>query len=380
MIDLRRKEARVLFETTRIGSLDLRNRLVRSATAEMMADELGRPLPQLVELYRQLACGGVGLIITGHMYVHPSGKAHPGMTGVFSDDLIPGLATLADTVHAEGGAIAAQISHAGRQSRGGMVDDPMGPSAYASTPPRLGAREMTIDEIEMMIDAYAQAARRAKQAGFDAVQIHAAHGYLVSQFLSPIANQRSDEWGGSLENRSRFMRRIIAAVREQVEPDFPVFAKLGIRDESEKGLSLQEGVEIIRQLPDMGLDAVEISGGLAETSAFNIAGDIKPGENEAIFRSWAQAAREAADLPVVLVGGMRSLATMEDVLQSGDAQLISMCRPLICEPDLPDRLSSGASEASACVSKNRCWPRKEDIGISCKCSGVVGKRHSAAGV
>jgi len=371
MIESESKEAPVLFDKAQIGTLTLRNRLVRSATAEMMADEDGRPLHRLAELYRELARGGVGLIITGHMYVHPTGKAHPGMAGIFSDDLIPGLATLADAVHAEGGAIAVQINHAGRQSRGEMVDDPMGPSEHPPIPPRSGAREMTVDEIEMLIDAYAQAARRANEAGFDAVQIHVAHGYLVSQFLSPIANRRTDEWGGSLENRSHFLARIAAAVRECVGSDFPVLAKLGMRDESENGLTLQEGVEIIRRLPDMGLDAVEISGGLAETGTFNIVGEISPGENEACFRSWAQAARAAAGLPIILVGGMRSLATMEDVLQSGDAQLISMCRPLICEPDLPNRLSSGDAEASACVSRNRCWPRKGEVGISCKCSGVV---------
>lgn len=361
----------MLFDRAQIGTLTLRNRLVRSATAEMMADEDGRPLPQLAELYRELAHGGVGLIITGHMYVHPSGKAHPGMTGIFSDELIPELATLVDAVHAEGGAIAAQINHAGRQSRGDVVGDPMGPSELPPIPPRSGAREMTVDEIEMLIDAYAQAARRSKEAGFDAVQIHAAHGYLVSQFLSPIANRRTDEWGGSLENRCRFLRRIIAAVRDQVGPDFPIFTKLGMRDEFENGLTLQEGVAIVRQLREWGLDAVEISGGLAETGTFNIAGEIRTGENEAIFRSWAQAARAAADLPVILVGGMRSLATMEDVLQSGDAQLISMCRPLICEPDLPNRLANGIVDASACVSRNRCWPRTGEIGISCKCNDVV---------
>lgn len=361
----------MLFNKARIGTLELRNRLVRSATAEMMADEVGRPLPPLAELYRDLSSGGVGLIITGHMCVHLSGKAHPGMTGVFADELIPGLRTLADAVHAEGGAVAMQINHAGRQSRGGLVDDPIGPSAHPAVPPRSGAREMTIAEIEMLIDAFAQAARRAKEAGFNAVQIHAAHGYLVSQFLSPIANQRSDEWGGNLGNRSRFLRRIIAAVRAEVGLGFPVLAKLGIRDESEEGLTLEEGVSLIGQLSEWGLDAVEISGGLAETGTFNIAGDIGPGQNEATFRSWAQAAREAAELPIILVGGMRSLGVMEDVLQSSDAQFISMCRPLICEPDLPSRLSSGIAEAAACVSKNRCWPRKGEVGISCKCKGVV---------
>ena len=361
----------MLFDRSKIGSLTLRNRLVRSATAEMMADEAGRPLPQMALLYRELARGGVGLLITGHMYVHPSGRAHPRMLGIYSDELIPELKTLTDAVHEEGGAIAAQINHAGRQSRGDLMEDPIGPSDHPPTPPRSGARAMTVDEIEMLIAAYAQAARRAKEAGFDAVQIHAAHGYLVSQFLSPIANQRRDEWGGCLENRTRFLARVIAAVREQVGPNFPVLAKLGMRDESNDGLSLEKGVEIIRQLPNMGLDAVEISGGLAETGTFNIVADIGAGQSEAYFRPWAQAVREVAELPVILVGGMRSLETMEDVLTSGDAQLISMCRPLICEPDLPNRLAAGIQPAAACVSKNRCWPRKDEVGISCKCQSVV---------
>jgi len=238
---------------------------------------------------------------------------------------------------------------------------------------------MTGDEIEMLIDAYAQAARRAKEAGFDAVQIHAAHGYLVSQFLSPLANQRTDEWGGSFQNRTRFFARIVAAVRKQVGADFPVFAKLGIRDESSDGLTLEEGVDIIRQLPGFGLDAVEISGGLADTATFNIAAGSGPGENEAYFRPWAQAVRDVAQLPVILVGGMRSLAAMEDVLQSGDVQMISLCRPLICEPDLPYRLKNGIQTASACVSKNRCWPRKGEVGISCKCQGVVRREFSPLG-
>ena len=367
----------MLFDRIQIGKLDLRNRLVRSATAEMMADESGRPLPQLAALYRNLARGGVGLLITGHMYVHSSGKAHPGMTGIFSDDLIPGLNLLVEAVHAEGGAIAAQINHAGRQSHGGLVDDPIAPSAHEATPPRSGSRAMTIDDIELIIDAYAQAARRAMEAGFDAVQIHAAHGYLVSQFLSPLANTRCDEWGSCLENRTRFLARVIAAVREQVGPDFPVLAKLGMRDESSDGLTLEEGVDIVCQLPELGLDAVEISGGLAETATFNIVGGIGPGENEAYFRPWAQAVRDVAELPVILVGGMRSLATMEDVLTSGDAQLISMCRPLICEPDLPNRLANGVQPAAGCVSKNRCWPRQDEVGISCKCQGVVQQEGGA---
>lgn len=361
----------MLFDEAQIGTLKLKNRMVRSATAEMMADDAGRPLPSLAALYGELARGGVGLIITGHMFVHRSGKAHPGMTGIFSDESVPDLKVLADVVHQHGGAIAAQINHGGRQVRGALVDDPIAPSAYEAPPPRATAREMTVDEIEMLIDAYAQAARRAQEAGLDAVQIHAAHGYLVSQFLSPLANVRDDEWGGSFENRTRFLRRIISAVRMQVGSGFPVLAKLGIRDESDDGLSLEEGVAIVGMLAQWGLDAVEISGGLADTGTFNIVGDIGPGQNEAYFRPWAKAAREAAQLPIILVGGMRSMATMENVLASGDAQFVSLCRPLICEPDLPNKFACGLSHAAACVSRNRCWPKTGDVGIACKCPGVV---------
>jgi 2,4-dienoyl-CoA reductase-like NADH-dependent reductase (Old Yellow Enzyme family) len=361
----------VLFEPANIGPLKLRNRLIRSATAEMIADEDGRPLPRLAPLYASLARGGVGLVITGHMFVHPSGKAHPGMTGIHDDDVLDALAALADAVHEEGGAIAAQINHAGRQARAGLVEGPLAPSDTPETPQQAGARQMTEAEIETMITAYASAARRAQRAGFDAVQIHAAHGYLVSQFLSPLANQRSDAWGGTLENRSRFLRRIGTAVREEVGAEFPILVKLGVRDESDAGLTLEESARIIRQLSLWGVDAVEISGGIAESGSFTIAAGVSPGVHEAYFRPWAREIQSAADLPILLVGGMRSLATMEDVLRSGDAQFISMCRPLICDPDFPNRLREGRVTASACVSKNRCWPRKGEVGISCKCPGVI---------
>jgi 2,4-dienoyl-CoA reductase-like NADH-dependent reductase (Old Yellow Enzyme family) len=361
----------LLFTEARIGTMTLPNRLIRSATAEMMADEQGRPLEALTILYQTLARGGVGLIITGHMSVHPTGRAHPGMTGIYDDDLVPDLRRLALAVHAEGGVIVAQLNHAGRQTRAPGVLEALAPSASGPQgAKRVAARAMTEPEIEMLIDAYAQAARRAKEAGFDGVQIHAAHGYLISQFLSPLVNRRTDAWGGTLRNRTRFLGTVSAAIRHEVGHDYPVLVKLGIRDESEEGLTLHEGVEVVGRLGELGIDAVEISGGVAETGTFNIVGGIGPGRNEAYFRPWAQAARETAKIPVALVGGIRSLGVAEDVLTSGDAQFVSMCRPLICEPDLPKRWATGETEASACVSGNRCWPDRADLGVSCKCEGV----------
>jgi len=359
----------MLFTSAPLGSLTLPNRLIRSATAEMMADEDGRPGEALAALYRDLARGGVGLITTGHMYIAPEGKAHDGMTGIHEDALVPDLRRLTSVVHAEGGQIAVQINHAGRQTRCADVKQPLGPSDEETTPPGRGARAMTADEIGQTIEAYARAAERAVAAGFDAIQIHAAHGYLISQFLSSISNRRTDDWGGSLDGRLRLFERVVTACRDAVGATFPLFAKLGMRDESDEGLTLADGVEIVSRLAGFGLDAIELSGGLASSATYNIGSAVSPGHGEAFFRPFAVAAREASSLPILRVGGLRSRVVMDEVLDCGDAQFLSMCRPLICEPDLPKRLAAGQL-ASSCVSKNRCWPKHPGEGISCKCRGV----------
>jgi 2,4-dienoyl-CoA reductase-like NADH-dependent reductase (Old Yellow Enzyme family) len=357
----------MLFDPGTIGTLTLPNRLVRSATAEWLADDDGRPRPELRALYRELARGGVGLIITGHMYVHPSGKAHPKMTGVHTDTLIPHLAELAEAVHQEGGRVAVQINHGGMQCSARTVSETMAPSAVEAPFLKRPAREMTTDEIGCVIEAYAQAARRVREAGFDGVQIHAAHGYLISEFLSPLANRRVDEWGGSAEGRMRFLRAVCQGVREHVGPDYPVFAKLGMRDAVEGGLTAEESVGVVAALEEMGLDAVEISGGIGGGSDLNTRAGIRSEADEAYFRTLAREARRATRLPILLVGGFRSRRVMEDVLNAGDADFISMCRPLICEPDLPERLRLGLQDRSRCISANLCWPEVAEEGIACRC-------------
>jgi 2,4-dienoyl-CoA reductase-like NADH-dependent reductase (Old Yellow Enzyme family) len=354
----------MLFTSANIGSLVLPNRLVRSATAERMSDARGRPRPRLRALYQELARGGVGLIITGHMYVHPSGRAHPEMTGIYSDELISGLAGLADAVHQEGGRIAAQINHGGVNCSPEAVIETIAPSAVTAPSSEQPAREMTAAEIALVIQAYGQAARRVREAGFDGVQLHGAHGYLISQFLSPFTNHRTDEWGGDLEGRTRFLRAVCQAVREQVGSEYPVFIKLGMMDGVEGGLTADEGVQIVAALKGMGLDAVEISGGIA--SAVMRKG-IRCEADEAYYRHLAQQARPATRLPILLVGGFRSRKVMEDALAAGDADFVSLCRPLICEPDFPNRLREGTQERSACISANRCWADGPGEGISCKC-------------
>jgi 2,4-dienoyl-CoA reductase-like NADH-dependent reductase (Old Yellow Enzyme family) len=369
----------MLFTSASIGTLTLPNRLVRSATAERMADLEGRVKPGLIDLYRQLARGGVGLIITGHAYVHPSGQAHPEMMGIHSDTMLPGLSSLAAAVHREGGRVVVQINHGGMQCSRETVSETIAPSAVDAAFLKRPAREMTRAEIDLVIQAYGDAARRAREAGFDGVQIHGAHGYLIGQFLSPFVNRRQDEWGGDLEGRTRFLRAVCGAVREQVGQDYPVFIKLGMVDGMEGGLTPQESVRVVAALEKMGLDGVEVSGGIGGGRNLNTRPGIDARADEAYFRPLARRARPVTGLPILLVGGLRSRTVMEDVLASGDADFISICRPLICEPDLPQRMEAGLQERAACISGNRCWPDGPNEGIGCKCPVDRAARHAFEG-
>jgi len=358
---------RLLFTPAKIGTLELPNRLIRSATAERMADQDGRPRPQLIEMYRKLAAGGVGLIITGHMYVHPSGKCHPEMTGIYRNELIPELAKLTEAAHSQGGKIAVQINHGGMQCDTESVEDAIAPSATTKPVSQRPARQMRQDEVYILIDAYAQAARRAQEAGFDAVQLHAAHGYMINQFLSPLVNRRTDDWGGSFENRLHFLKEVVKAVRTQVGKDYPVFIKFGMIDGPQGGLDLESGAKVIIHMADMDLDGIEISGGIGGGTLTNVRKGIRRPEDEAYFLPLAQKARKSTSLPIALVGGLRSRAVMENILAEGEADFISLCRPLISEPNFPNLLREGLKEKSRCIASNNCWAEISGIGIACKC-------------
>jgi 2,4-dienoyl-CoA reductase-like NADH-dependent reductase (Old Yellow Enzyme family) len=205
----------------------------------------------------------------------------------------------------------------------------------------------------------------------DAIQLHGAHGYLVSQFLSPHTNRRTDAWGGSFDRRLGFLAAICEAVRGHVGSDYPVFIKLGMMDNLDRvpdGLTPDDGTRIVARLADLRLDAVEVSGGYGSGQGdFNARLAVGSKSPEAYFRPLARRAKAATHLPVSLVGGLRSRAVMEDVLASGDADLISLCRPLIREPDLPNRLRTGEAAVAACLSGGRCWPRGLGQGIACRC-------------
>ena len=355
----------LLFSPAKIGSLEIPNRIIRSATAESMASDLdGSPTEQLKALWVALVKGGTGLIISGHMYAHPSGKCHPEMTGIYSDDLISALKECVDAVHEAGGKIAAQINHGGMQCDKKSVNGTIAPSALEDDFLKQPAREMSGDEIEMLIDAYGQAARRAEEAGFDAVQIHAAHGYLINQFISPYTNRRTDQWGADLQGRTRFLREVTRTVRAQVGNDYPVFIKFGMQDGLEGGLTAEAGANVVALMAEMGLDAIEISGGIQATS---VRKGIRDASREAYFRPLVKLAREKTDLPLIIVGGMRSKAVMEEVLASGEADFIAMCRPLINEPNFPNFLKAGKQEISGCISSSNCWAETLRVGIACKC-------------
>jgi 2,4-dienoyl-CoA reductase-like NADH-dependent reductase (Old Yellow Enzyme family) len=338
-----------LFEPVSIGTMQVGSRFVRSATAERLSDERGRPLPELSEMYQALARGGVGLIVTGHAYIHPGGRCHVGMSGMYDDELIAPWSQVTAAAHEAGAKIAMQINHGGRQCDPEAIPGMMvAPSPIALNRDRPRPRELAESEIRALIRAFADAAGRAQEAGFDAVQLHGAHGYLISSFNSPASNYRNDAWGGTPSRRVRFLEEVAAAVRDVVGDDYPLFVKLGAVDFVRDGLSEDDGVEIIGHLADMGLDAVEISGG------------IGPGSQRAGIRNPDQ----VTDLPILLVGGIRSREVMERILDEGSADLISLCRPLIREPDLPHRLRNG-QRAATCISCSQCWPREGELGISC---------------
>jgi 2,4-dienoyl-CoA reductase-like NADH-dependent reductase (Old Yellow Enzyme family) len=352
-----------LFEPGNLGKLQLANRMVRSATAEYMSDLEGRPPKALADLYAELARGGVGLIITGHCFVHEGGRCHLHMTGAHRDDFLPDLEELARAVHDEDGLLVMQINHGGRQCAADAIPgSPVAPSPVSAVRGKERPEELTEEGIKEIIAAFADAAGRAKAAGFDGVQIHAAHGYLINQFNSPAANWRGDRWGSTPARRMRFLEEVAAAIRDQVGNDYAVLIKLGMEDFVRDGLTLKDSAEIVSHLADWGIDAVEVSGGIGRTSARK---DILQPEDEAYFLDAARQARQVTDLPIILVGGMRSKQIMEDVLGEGTADFISMSRPLIREPDLPRRFREG-QERSTCISCNLCWPPPGEYGIACR--------------
>jgi 2,4-dienoyl-CoA reductase-like NADH-dependent reductase (Old Yellow Enzyme family) len=267
--------------------------------------------------------------------------------------MIPGLRRLVQAVHEGGARIALQIVHSGINSPyfdiAGAVHLAVSMLPDVSTP----HREITGEEIEAIIADFAAAAVRGVEAGFDAIQLHGAHGYLMSQFLSPVFNRRTDQWGGSAENRRRFHLEVIHKVRQAIGADFPIMVKFGVEEDKDGGLTLSDSLETARQMERSGIDAIEVSTG-SEVLPTIVQAMKKDDPERAYFRERAAAVKRAVKVPVMALGGIRSLEMAKDILDSSDADLISMCRTFIREPDLVARWQRGEVEAAKCISCNTC--------------------------
>ena len=356
-----------LFEATEINGMKLANRFVRSATWEGMAADDGAVTPKLTKTMIDLAEGGVGLIISGHAFILPEGQAGSWQLGIHKDDLVGGLKTMTDAVHDAGGKIVAQLAHAGHFAAKQLTKQPprvVSDFEGLSKSPR---HELTKEDIQKLVRAFADAAKRAKSAGFDGVQIHAAHGYLLSQFLSPAFNRRSDEYGGSIENRARVHLEAYHAIREAVGKDFPVLIKINSEDYIENGLTLPDSIAAAKMLADAGLDAIELSGGTLSSGKLSPSrAGINKEEKEAYFKKAAAEYKKKIAVPLILVGGNRSLAVAKQTIANGTSDYISMARPFIREPGLINRWQSGDKSPAKCTSDNLCFgPALEGKGIYC---------------
>jgi 2,4-dienoyl-CoA reductase-like NADH-dependent reductase (Old Yellow Enzyme family) len=343
-----------LFEPYRIGTMEIRNRFMRSATTSYWSDENGIVRPEIIRLYEGLSRGGVGLIVKGHTYVMDTGKAHVGMAGISGDHQIPKLRELTDAVHKHGGKVVTQLNHAGYKS----IIDRAGPSAYGES--GWEGRALSVDEIHGIVDSFGEAAQRTVDAGFDGVMIHGAHGYLVSQFLSGLANRRTDEYGGSLENRMRLLTEAYDEIRARVGASYPVLIKMNCDDFSPEGFTVEDSVEVASAMAKRGMDLIEISGGglgqvreLRRTRAKS----EDPALSEANFAGHAEKIHGAiSPTPMGLVNGIRTRGCMDDLLEKGVTDMISMSRPFIREPDLVRNLEAGQLEAT-CISCDGCGGR-----------------------
>jgi 2,4-dienoyl-CoA reductase-like NADH-dependent reductase (Old Yellow Enzyme family) len=394
----------IVFTPAHIGQLEIKNRLVRSATYENAATKEGEVSDFLVDLYRTLAQGGVGLIITSVASVYSKARQMHFGIRVDSDSFIPSLKKIPRVIResAPDCKVMLQLGHPGRQvinpedaikllpmlpqaflayiqrhpelmlplKEAPHVVEPTAPSAIHDATFDRRPRALTIEEIEEIIESFAEGVRRAQEAGFDGVQLHAAHGYLLSSFLSPRTNQREDQYGGSIENRIRIIKDIYRRSRKKVSEPFPILIKINTTDFLPAGMDLAEVVQVGRVLSEIGFAAIEASGGMWEAVTHKqeelgwppvilpeARTGIKSQDQEAYFLPGAKALKEKTNATIILVGGLRSFSKIEEVLTSKVADFVSTSRPLIRQPDLPSLWRSGEGPDKAeCISCNACLP------------------------
>ncbi|HLG30092.1 MAG TPA: NADH:flavin oxidoreductase [Candidatus Brocadiales bacterium] len=345
-----------LFKPITINGMEISNRFVRSATNESLVDSEGYVTDRLGDMYEELAKGGVGLIITGYAYVRPDGKSSLMQAAIYDDKFIPAYKKLTKRVHKYKTKIALQIAHGGRQTKPKICGCiPIAPSAITDSSSGITPKAMNENDIRNIIKCFGQAARRAKEAGFDGVQLHAAHGYLLSEFISPYTNRRTDKWGGSIENRTRILLEVLKECRKEVGRDYPILIKLNSMDGISDGLNIKESILIAIALDNHGIDAIEVSGGIAEAGAVTARTGIRSKKDEAYFSDNARRIKQCVSVPVICVGGIRSVEVMEGIIKNRKADMIALSRPLIREPDLVNKIREGTKTKADCISCNQCW-------------------------
>jgi 2,4-dienoyl-CoA reductase-like NADH-dependent reductase (Old Yellow Enzyme family) len=370
-----------VFEPARLGPVTLKNRIIKAATFEGVTPR-GLVTDELIEFHRRVALGGVGMSTVAYLAVSPEGRTDRRCM-LLTDEAVPGLQRLTEAVHGAGALVAAQIGHAG------PVANPRSNRSPALAPSRmlspLGSviRAAGEDDIARITDDYGRGAARAAEAGFDAVEVHLGHNYLLSAFLSPKLNRRTDRWGGSLEHRARFPRQVVETVRRAVGDKVAVTAKLNMADGVPGGLWLDESVEVARLLEADGhLDGLELTGGSSlanpmylfrgEVPLREFAATLPPAARlgfrfvgrrfmpeypfeEAFFLPYARQFRDALSLPLILLGGINRLDTIERAVDEGFS-FVAMARALLRQPDLVNRLRAGTSHESLCIHCNKCMP------------------------
>lgn len=345
-----------LFDQTQLAGMELKNRFIRSATYDGVADENGHMTEELFQVYENLLKGGVGTIITGLTYVSDMEEPIPGQMGIYDDSFIEEYKKLTEVSHRYDAKIILQIACLGSQTSLGTNGKVMwGPSAiqdlfYKTTP-----QEMSTQDILFVQAAFADAALRAKKAGFDGVQMHGAHGYLLSKFLTPYYNRRTDGYGGSIENRARMVLETYQAIREKVGPEYPVLIKINCEDFMEQGMTFADCQYVCNKLAEFGIDALELSGGSGSSRPGEGTVRIITAEQEAYFKSYASQIANEINVPVILVGGNRNFAALTDTLNQTAIEYIALCRPLICESDLVNRWMADELSIAKCISCNKCF-------------------------
>jgi len=385
-----------VFRPGHLGKLDLRNRVIKTATYEGMAPG-GLPSQALIEHHRNLAAGGVAMTTVAYCAVSPNGRTFEAQM-YMRDAILPRLHDLCEAVHAEGAAVSIQLGHCGYFSRNTTLPRrcSLGPSfrinEYGLMSGVPFTRAMRPDDIARVVEEFGAAAAMSASAGFDAVELHLGHGYLLSQFLCPATNRRRDAWGGSLENRLRLPLAVVSRVRDRVGQDFPVLCKMNLRDGFRGGLELDESIKIAQALQDAGVDAIVLSGGFTSKSPFYLFRGARPLKEmievehnplqrvslrffgnriireypfkEMFFLEDAREVRRAVRVPLVLLGGILSLDNMETAMDEG-FDFVAMGRALIADPDLIHRLQRGEAIRSRCISCNKCVAEMDRNGVRC---------------